>query len=85
MEKLNLRAVANQYHANEATKARERAAELVKEEILPMLTNAAKAGQYLCKVEVRRSDVFIGDVQEEICKQVQCKISGYGKTFTVHW
>ena len=85
MEKLNLNAIAKEYHANEAHKAKERAAELVKTEILPMLTDAARAGQFLCKVEVRRSDVFVCDVQSEICKMVQCKITGYGKTFTVRW
>lgn len=85
MEKLNLNAIAKEYHANEAHKAKERAAELVKTEILPMLTNAARAGQFMCKVEVRRSDVFISDVQNEISKAVQCKISGYGKAFSVHW
>lgn len=85
MEKLNLNAIAKEYHANEVSKARERAAELVKTEILPMLTNAAKAGQYQCKIEIRRSDVFVSDVQTEICKMVQCKVTGYGKTFTVHW
>jgi hypothetical protein len=39
----------------------------------------------MCKVEIRRSDVFISDVQNEIGKAVQCKISGYGKSFSVHW
>lgn len=85
MEKINLNAIAKAYHANEAKKARERAIALVEGEIIPLLQSAAKAGQYLCKVEIKQKDVFITDVQEEIAKRVQCRFSGYGKSFNVSW
>jgi hypothetical protein len=85
MEKINLNAIAKAYHANEAKKAKERAAALVEGEILPLLQSAAMAGQYACKVELKQKDVFITDVQDEIAKRVQCRFSGYGRSFTVTW
>lgn len=85
MEKINLNAIAKAYHANEAKKAKERAIALVEGEILPLLQSAARAGQYICKVEVKQKDVFITDVQEEIAKRVHCRFSGYGRSFNVTW
>lgn len=85
MEKMNLNAIAKAYHANEAKKAKERAAALVEKEIISLLESAAKAGQYHCKIEIKQKDIRIADVQEEIAKRVQCRFSGYGKSFTVTW
>lgn len=85
MEKINLNAIAKAYHANEAQKAKERAAALVEKEIIPLLETAAKAGQYNCKIEIKQKDVFVADIQREIAKRVECRFLGYGKTFSVIW
>lgn len=85
MEKMNLNAIAKAYHATKIQEARARAVALVEKEIIPLLENAARTGQYSCKVEVKEKDVFLTDVQGEILKRVQCKISGYGKSFSVSW
>lgn len=85
MEKINLNAIAKAYHENEAKKAKERAADFVEREIIPVLEAAAKAGEYYWKFVIKRKDVSISDVQDEIAKRVQCRFIGYGKSFTVTW
>lgn len=85
MEKINLNAIAKAYHANETKKARERAVDLVENEIIPTLEAAAKAGEYFYTITIKQNDVSISDVQEEIIKRVQCRFIGYGRSFTVTW
>lgn len=85
MEKLNLNTITTEYYNNRNLLAKQRAIELVEKEIVPMLVNAAKAGQRQCRVVINATDVYVTDVQEELHKRVHCKMTGYGKTFSVKW
>ena len=53
--------------------------------IIPSLVNAAREGAYRLKVDISKRDIDWHDVQDELCKRVTCRLSGYGKIFTVFW
>lgn len=85
MEKINLHAIAESFHENLKRESRQRAAEFVEKEVLPLLENAAKNGLYAVSVKITEKNVDWTDVQLEISEKVECSFFGGGNTFTVRW
>ena len=85
MEKMNLRAIADAFNENLERESRQRAAEFVEKEVLPLLENAAKNGWYAATVKITEKNGSWSDVQLEISERVDCKFSGGGNSFTVRW
>ena len=82
MKKVNLNAIAKAFYEEAHDRA---AADYVREKIIPMLKNTAKTGAYFCLVKIKDESLSWTEVQKEILAQVDCRIIGEGRIFTVDW
>ena len=85
MKKVNLNAIANAFYEAKKNEISARAADYVREKIIPMLENAAKTGVYFCLVKIKDESLSWTEVQKEILAQADCRIIGEGRIFTVDW
>ena len=85
MEKINLNAIAKEYHDKKRERDIERAVALVEQKVLPMLRAAAECGKFSATVDLRCESVRPSDVQNAIAERVVCTFSGTGTRFGVFW
>ena len=85
MEKLNLKNIADTYHAEVKARRAEETRTYATEKILPLLEREAKAGHYKAVVKIENSKIDRHELKDVILELADCTIFLDCRTLVVSW
>lgn len=85
MEKLNLKNIADTYHAEEKARRAEETRTYAVDKVLPLLEQEAKAGHYKAIAKVEDNKIDLHELKEAVLELADCKIFLERRSLVVTW